>query len=77
MDARTLREIRVLDANKALLGLCRNFKPGYVVVLKPVKGLPNQGEIAINATNQTERDSILAVLSYLSPQARLVSGVGM
>lgn len=77
VDTRTLKEIRVLETNDALLGVCKRFKPGYVVVLKPEKGLPDQGEITFNATNQIELGTILAVLSFMSPQARLVAGVGM
>lgn len=77
VDARTLHEVRILNVNRVLLALCHNFKPGFMVVLKPSKNFPDQAEIGINATSQDEIDSILAVLTYLSPKARLVTGVGM
>lgn len=77
VDTRTLKEVRILAANDALLRLCRGFQPGFVVALKPAKGLPDQGEISINAKDQAALDTLLAVLRFFSPQARLAAGIGM
>jgi hypothetical protein len=77
LDARDLREIRVLEGNPQLTMRCRNYKTGYVVVLKPQKGLPDQADVSINASSQADLDTILAALTTLSPQARLTGGFGM
>jgi hypothetical protein len=74
---RTLREIRVLETKPQTLALCPNFKPGYLVALSPEQGLPDQAQISLNAANPAELDSILAMLTFFSPNAKLVSGVGM
>jgi hypothetical protein len=77
IDMRRLTEIRVLDSNANNLALCPSFKPGYLVALKGERALPDQAQISINATSPTELNSILAMLTYFSPNARVVSGVGM
>lgn len=76
VDASSLTEIRVLETNPNTEALCR-CKPGYLVALKTSAGLPDQAQIGFNAANQAELDSLLAALSFLSPQAKLVSGLGM
>jgi hypothetical protein len=75
VDARDLREIQVLEADPQIATRCRYYKTGYVVVLKPQQGLPDQSELSVNATSQADLDWILAALTALSPQARLTSGV--
>lgn len=77
VDARTLKEIRILETNDNLRAYCPTFKAGYAVVLKPEKGLPDLAEITINVSRQFDLDTLLGVLSYLSPQARLVEGIGI
>jgi hypothetical protein len=77
VDTRTLKEIRVLETNPNLLGLCRHYKPGYAVALKAEQGLPDQSQIALNADSRAELDTLLATLTFLSPGARLVGGIGM
>jgi hypothetical protein len=77
VDVRTLREIRVLESKPQTLALCPNFRPGYLVALSPEQGLPDQAQISLNAANTAELDSILAMLTFFSPNAKLVSGVGM
>jgi hypothetical protein len=77
IDVRTLREIRVLETKPQTLALCPNFKPGYLVALTTERGLPDQAQISLNAANSAELDSILAMLTFFSPNAKLVSGVGM
>ena len=77
IDVKTLTEIRVLETKPQTLALCPNFKPGYLVALKGDHGLPDQAQLSINATSPAELDSILAMLTYLAPQAHLVAGVGM
>jgi hypothetical protein len=77
IDMRSLEEIRVLDSNANALALCAGFKPGYLVALKADHGLSDQAQISINATSPTELNSVLAMLTYYSPSARLVSGIGM
>lgn len=76
VDAGRLTEIRVLQTNPNTEALCR-FKPGYIVALKTGAGLPDQAQISFNAGSQAELDSLLATLSFLSPHAKLVSGLGM
>jgi hypothetical protein len=77
VDTRTLTEIRVLETNPNLLGLCRHYKPGYVVAVKTQQGLPDQSQISLNADSRAELDTLLATLTFLSPRARLVGGIGM
>ncbi len=77
VDTRTLKEIRVLETNPNLLGLCRHYKPGYVVALKAEQGLPDQAQVTLNADSRAELDTLLATLTFLSPGARLVGGIGM
>ena len=76
-DARTIREIRLLEVNKYLQAACVGAKPGHLVVLKTEAGLPDQAEVAINTTSAAQLDELLAALTYFSPRARLVKGVGM
>ena len=77
IDMRSLKEIRVLDSNVNTLALCPGFKPGYLVALKADHGLSDHAQISINATSPTELNSVLAMLTYYSPGARVVSGIGM
>lgn len=77
LDVRDLKEIRVLDTNGIYLGLCRNFKPGYLVALTGRHGLPDHAQISINAESPAQLNSILAMLTYFSSSARVVSGMGM
>lgn len=77
VDVSDLKEIRVLDTNDIYLGLCRHFRPGYVVALSGRRGLPDHAQISINAESPAQLDSILAMLTYFSPDARVVSGMGM
>jgi hypothetical protein len=39
--------------------------------------LPDQAQVSINATTPAELDSVLAMLTYFSPHARVVGGIGM
>ncbi len=77
VDVRTLHEVRVLETNPNVIGICKHFKPGYIVALKPDQGLPDQAEISVNAASHTDLDSLLAALTVLSPQAKVKGGLGM
>jgi hypothetical protein len=76
LDARDLKEIRVLEADPRVSTRCRNYKPGYAIILKPNKRLPDKVEVSINASSQSELDTILAALTTMSPRARLTAGYG-
>lgn len=77
VDVSRLKEIRVLGSNANNLAFCPHFKPGYLVALTGERALPDQAQISINATSPAQLDSILAMLTYFSPNARVVGGVGM
>jgi hypothetical protein len=67
----------VLETKPQTLALCPNFTPGDLVALTAEWGLPDQAQISLNAANSAELDSILAMLTFFSPNAKPVSGVGM
>jgi hypothetical protein len=48
-----------------------------VVAVKTQQGLPDQSQISLNADSRAELDTLLATLTFLSPGARLVGGIGM
>jgi hypothetical protein len=78
LTVKTLKEIRILSKNIAQIrAYCPNVKPSYMVVLKPKVSLPSEAELSINVENSVELEQFLAALVYLSPEARLVGGVGM
>lgn len=80
IDIGTLTKIRVQETTeetlKWLVKSCPNIGPGYLVDLNTSRSLPDNGRLSINVPDQETLDSVLAVLSYFSPQARLVQGVG-
>lgn len=77
LDARSLHEIRLLDRNlERLKPWCPNIRPGFLVVLKS-DALPDASEFSFNLATADEVDRTLAALTYLSPKARLVGGIGM
>jgi hypothetical protein len=77
VDMKTLREIRILETKPQTLALCPHFKPGYLVAVTGDHSLPDQAQISINATSPAELDSVLAMLTYFSPHANVVGGIGM
>lgn len=78
VDAKSLKEIRVIDRNiEGLKNWCPNVKPNYLVVLKPETTLPSDAELSINVGKLSDLEMLLATLVYLSPDARLVGGSGM
>lgn len=77
LDVRELTKIRILDTNGIYLGLCPKFKPGYLVTLTGQRGFPDHAELSINAESPAQLDSVLAMLSYFSPNVRVISGMGM
>lgn len=76
VDAKDLREIRVFetDANERVRVWCPSVKPGFFVVFRPKKPLPNLAGLAFNARGTADIDTILAALTYLSSDAKLISG---
>lgn len=78
VNAASLKELRILSERvQNLQTWCPNVRAGYVVVLKPEAGLPADAEFCINVKTSRELDSLVAALTYLSPDARLVGGAGM
>lgn len=78
VDLRTLSEIRLLEAKPGQFsGICPAYKVGWVVVMKPEGGLPDGADISFNVTNQADLDTVLATLTYFSPKARVVGGLGL
>ncbi len=76
-DAAAIREIRVLPIKPHMTRFCRGYGPGYWVVLKPQAKTASVPELTVNAASDADLDILLSTLAYLSPDARIVSGVGM
>ncbi|HKB60358.1 MAG TPA: hypothetical protein VKC56_09990 [Gallionellaceae bacterium] len=78
VDLRTLSEIRLLEAKAGQFsGVCPAYKTGWMVVMKPEGGLPDGADISLNVSNQADLDTVLATLTYFSPKARVVGGLGL
>ena len=56
---------------------CPQVRSGYLVVFKSNASLPDGAELSFNVSQQNDLDTLMAALSYLSPNAKLVEGAGM
>lgn len=78
VNAGNLKDIRVLVADPgAVATRCPAVKAGYMVVLQTRTGLPDMAEISFNVASHKGVDRLLAALTYLSPHAPVVQGLGM
>ena len=78
INAKALREVRVISENvDRLRQFCPNLMPSYLVVIKPKAGMPADSEASINVNSDAELNELVAVLTWLSPDARMVGGVGI
>jgi hypothetical protein len=71
IDAAALETIRISETGVGHGFPCKGGKPGFIVILMPFEG----PDVLVNIVH-SDIDAFMAVLSFLSPNARIKKGFG-